>query len=110
MRPPAFKPEPLTLTVVGIAYSLAGRLEFTWSPDGIPRTTVAFVADPRATVFFDSDPVTDTACAFADAMAKLQNAKNNAEKKNPFFIDLIRANRKTIECLFYLPQIFLGVL
>ena len=88
MSPPAFKPEPLTLTVVGMAYSLAGRLEFTWRPDGIAKTTLAFVAVPRATDFFASDPETETDCAFA----KLQNAKNKAEKKNPFFIELIRAN------------------
>jgi hypothetical protein len=44
------------------------------------------------TDFFASDPVTETACA----LAKLQNAKNNTDKKIPFFIDLIRANRKTI--------------
>src|SRR6187402_1811222 len=97
MSPPAFKPEPLTLTVVGIAYSLAGRLEFTWSPDGIAKTTLAFVAVPRATVFFDSDPVTETDCA----LAKLQNAKNKAKRKNPFFIVLIGTNRKPIDRLVY---------
>jgi hypothetical protein len=43
-----------------MAYSLAGRLEFTWSPAGIDNTTVAFDVDPRATVFFASDPVTET--------------------------------------------------
>jgi len=102
MSPVVFKPDPLTRTVVGIAYSLAGRLEFTWRPDGIDNTTVAFDVDPRAIDFFASDPVTDTACAFA----KLQNAKNKAAKKIPFFIDLIRANRKTIERVSHPIQVF----
>jgi hypothetical protein len=75
--PLTLMPDPLRRTVVGIAYSLAGRLEFTCSPPGMLSTTDPRAEEPRATLPFPIDPLTVCADAIAAPTVKIVNTIPN---------------------------------
>src|SRR4051794_757864 len=79
-------PLPVARTVVAMAYSPEGRCEFTCSPPGMARTTVAFDAFPRVIAPPAIEPLTVWALTLIKKPAASTAAANTLVLRSNFIV------------------------